>query len=569
MNKSNEIWRVEINGHTLETDLAALKVMVCQGEVSETDKVAKGSLASIEAGRAPALRRVFSGQETLESIISEATAAANEPAFPARPLPSAPFTPDNFTTAYAPANPALAAVAEEDAAPPLTTTIPGEPLTVWTNSAPNEFAATVESPTPHNEFVWETPITNFQSPVAETNASWSPAKEEAPAAAPPLYEEESRVTEEHSLSNTGTPADCFQHPQRKPAFVCAACGVWQCKPCARQVGSVTLCAVCGELCDTYEEARRNMAQAVSQHVPFGLKDFGRALIHPCKGGIGTFLTATLYAAMYCFGVTTWIFSVGLLYGYMSSVIRQVSIGRWERGSDIGQLEFNFYDSVLAPCFRGVAVMVMTWAPLLIAMLALFNGTVGSYNRHAEQEKQRQLELQKEGQFRQQWQEDRVKAIEGIKVAMNKDMEKATGQSDQETLKDTIGALWKGAPDYYVLVLALALLWAIFYYPMAMMVAGFTESAVATFNPGIGFDTIRHLGFDYFKTVGMCLLVTILGAFLSTQTFKLLKPFDMPLVGNVPARFMDAIITFYASMVVACILGLVIFRNARKLNLATD
>ena len=99
MNKSNEIWRVEINGHSLETDLAALKVMVCQGQVSETDKVAKGSLASIEAGRAPALRRVFSGQETLESIISEATAAANEPAFPARPLPSAPFTPDNFTTA--------------------------------------------------------------------------------------------------------------------------------------------------------------------------------------------------------------------------------------------------------------------------------------------------------------------------------------------------------------------------------------------------------------------------------------------------------------------------------------
>lgn len=63
MSSENEIWQVEIQGEVYEADLPTLKEWAYEGRLYQNDRVKKGSLSWIEAGRVPALRKVFSGDE--------------------------------------------------------------------------------------------------------------------------------------------------------------------------------------------------------------------------------------------------------------------------------------------------------------------------------------------------------------------------------------------------------------------------------------------------------------------------------------------------------------------------
>jgi hypothetical protein len=47
----------------------------------------------------------------------------------------------------------------------------------------------------------------------------------------------------------------------------------------------------------------------------------------------------------------------------------------------------------------------------------------------------------------------------------------------------------------------------------------------------------------------------------------LSAFDMPGVGNLPAKFIGSLFGFYFSVVFSCVLGFAIFKNAHKLDLA--
>jgi len=60
----------------------------------------------------------------------------------------------------------------------------------------------------------------------------------------------------------------------------------------------------------------------------------------------------------------------------------------------------------------------------------------------------------------------------------------------------------------VLLFLLGLAWAIFYYPMALTVAGYTQSFAAVINPLVGLDTIRRMGATYFKAFGMVLSIQV-------------------------------------------------------------
>src|SRR5688572_20787885 len=67
MKAETEIWQVQTHDGLYQTDLPTLKQWVAEGAVLATDRVRKGSLNWIEAGRAPMLRRVFSGEEQVEA----------------------------------------------------------------------------------------------------------------------------------------------------------------------------------------------------------------------------------------------------------------------------------------------------------------------------------------------------------------------------------------------------------------------------------------------------------------------------------------------------------------------
>ncbi len=113
---------------------------------------------------------------------------------------------------------------------------------------------------------------------------------------------------------------------------------------------------------------------------------------------------------------------------------------------------------------------------------------------------------------------------------------------------------------------LAFLWGIFYFPAACAVAAYTRSFTATLNPLIGFDTIKRLGFDYAKILGMSLILGIFAVVLNSILGNIFAPLDLPQIGNLAVKAFDGILYFYFFIVFSVVLGFVIYKNSRNLNL---
>ena len=64
MSAQPEVWRVSTVEGIFETDLETLKQWIVEGCVLPTDKVCKGNLSWIDAGRVPELKDAFSGERT-------------------------------------------------------------------------------------------------------------------------------------------------------------------------------------------------------------------------------------------------------------------------------------------------------------------------------------------------------------------------------------------------------------------------------------------------------------------------------------------------------------------------
>ena len=64
MSAQPEVWRVSTVEGIFETDLETLKQWIVEGCVLPTDKVCKGNLSWIDAGRVPKLKDAFSGERT-------------------------------------------------------------------------------------------------------------------------------------------------------------------------------------------------------------------------------------------------------------------------------------------------------------------------------------------------------------------------------------------------------------------------------------------------------------------------------------------------------------------------
>ena len=121
---------------------------------------------------------------------------------------------------------------------------------------------------------------------------------------------------------------------------------------------------------------------------------------------------------------------------------------------------------------------------------------------------------------------------------------------------------------FLLVAGICLLWGIFYFPAACAVAGYTGSFAATLNPTVGLDTIRRLGVDYIKILLMGLALAIMSGFVGGVFGLVFSAFDMPGVGNVPAKALGSLFAFYFSVVFSCVLGFALYKGAGRLKLFT-
>jgi hypothetical protein len=127
----------------------------------------------------------------------------------------------------------------------------------------------------------------------------------------------------------------------------------------------------------------------------------------------------------------------------------------------------------------------------------------------------------------------------------------------------------GASLIVVGLLLLSLAWAIFYYPMALAVAGYTQSFSSVVNPMVGLDTIRRMGLTYAKAFGMVMVIQVAGFILAVIVAVITAPLALPFFGNLPAMFIDGSVTFYFNLVIACILGLSLFKSADRLGIEVD
>src|SRR4029453_18976005 len=121
MSAQPEVWRVSTVEGIFETDLETLKQWISEGCVLPTDKVSKGTLNWIDAGRAPMLRAAFAGdftpQPPPEPVYLEATGGWQVP--PRFDVMSSGQTSESSSDTQPPSSESTSSKTTSDAPPPI------------------------------------------------------------------------------------------------------------------------------------------------------------------------------------------------------------------------------------------------------------------------------------------------------------------------------------------------------------------------------------------------------------------------------------------------------------------
>ena len=164
--------------------------------------------------------------------------------------------------------------------------------------------------------------------------------------------------------------------------------------------------------------------------------------------------------------------------------------------------------------------------------------------------------------------DVARANEMIQKMQKAQLESAVGKTpetrQQENEQLIKNFLTRSAP--VVVLSAIFFLWGVFYFPAACAVAGYTRSFMATINPLVGLDTIKRLGGDYVKILLMGLVLVIMSGIVGAFLGMVFAPFGLPGFGNVPAKAIGALFGFYFSVVFSCVLGFALYKASDRLKL---
>ena len=482
MSAQPEVWRVNTPEGIFEADLETLKQWISEGCVLPTDKVTKGNLSWIEAGRVPKLKGAFSGE-----------------------------------------------------------------ITPVTEPASTSYEAFAES----------SPTTSSDSTAA------------------PGYVGTSTVS---APSNTSA---CHNHPEVSPEYVCRMCSAVFCKHCPRFVGKVPVCPLCGDLCQEYRAAVEKVVRAELQSSGFGMGDFVRAIGYPFQHKLPLCGGALLYGCLLFLGFRAAALGWMIMFACISHVISQVAWGRFDRSFMPDLTASSFWEDRFLTASLGLGITIISWGPLIVLILALTFGVISrggipasafGGNDHAAQSLQPDdlpvlVDPEADPAKLEAANKKLQEAQPAAQIAREAEESKAEASNPLGPLGDLLPYLGAGAVIAVLLLVFLA--WGIFYYPMALTVAGYTQSFGAVINPLVGLDTIRLMGTTYFKAFAMVIVVQVvslgIGGLISFSTSALALPFIGDIIGN----FINATFTFYFNLVIACILGLSLFKCADRLDIAVD
>ena len=405
---------------------------------------------------------------------------------------------------------------------------------------------------------------------------------------------------------------CHFHADESAVYACRECGKLFCKACPKSYGTVRICPVCGEMCQPFKDAQRKLSKAAERASAlqngYGLRDFGKAWAYPFKFWQSLALGAVFIAFLSLGGFFGVLLANAILFGCIAQAVSFVAHGDFEQNFMPDFDDFNVWDDVAKPFLLSLSVLFVSYLPAGLIMFALFFSVLNSLSNpvaviKAQQENsaaavkesastqilldpkeaEKHLSAENMGNAARQsppLDEKDVKAlINGSgeeQAAAAKKVEElsrntpdnvtlAAQKTDSQIMYAIIEPIFKSSMPI-ILLLIIALLWAIFYLPMALTIAGYTGSLTATINPLVGIDTMRRMGGVYFAAFFFCLIVQIANLMLSGFIGYLTKPFDLPLVGNLPAGFLIAVCSFYFSLVIAFLLGSALYKTADKLGI---
>lgn len=419
---------------------------------------------------------------------------------------------------------------------------------------------------------------------------------------------------------------CANHADVPSKYICSGCGAGFCKGCPRSYGgSVRICPACGELCrdaDAVAAASVAASSATLGGDAFGFGDLGYSFGHPFRFGTSLVLGGILYTFLSLgqsaaglggiFMVATALIAVmatnAISFGVLANTVDNFSKGAIDSNFMPDFEDFSIWEDVVHPLFLSLAAYISSFGPFILAAIvgvylifSAVSSKVESINADLERipgthyyaqrdvaeqssEVKRVLTEAADGKNEQiasvteptgaptpVIDEDAREQEELWAMAQQHrqaQLESVIGPSpetrDAQFQEFLSGFLQLAAP--LVVVLMLTFLWGLLLYPAACAVAGYTRSFAATINPGTALNTIRHLGFDYVKLLLFGLILSIFSGIVIAIPTMLLTPFDMPGVGNLPAKAVGAFIGFYFWAVYACLIGLMLFRNRDKLAL---
>jgi len=472
MSTTPELWRVSTVEGLFETDLETLKQWIREDCVLPTDKVSKGNLNWIDAGRVPQLKSAFLGETTSHTPKSAI---------------------DSFETFEA-AN--------------------------YATTTPPESTAKVSAAAP------------------STNV-------------------------------------CQNHPDETPEYVCRTCLAVFCKHCPKFVRErIPMCPLCGDLCRNYREVTEKAAHVELQRSGFGIGDFVRAVRYPLQHKTALFTGALIYAVLLLAGTRGMLAASTVLFGCISHVICNVAWGRFNRSFMPDFSSFNIIDDFVSPLFLGVGILIVSWGPVIALILALMfgvvgNGAIAASNQPAQPSAPDMSVLLDPNADPKRLEEENRKLQQlrpGAQMARE-------AEKSKEEASDPAGLLTQVLPymtgTSIGLLLLLFILWGLFYHPMAFAVAGYTQSVASVLNPLVGLDTIRRMGITYFKAFAMVLGVQVVSFVIAAIITIITSPLALPFMGNLVGNFIDATFTFYLNLVIACILGLALFKCADRLDIAVN
>jgi hypothetical protein len=479
MSAQPEVWRVSTVEGIFETDLETLKQWIVEGCVLPTDKVSKGNLSWIEAGRVPKLKSAF------------------DPS--AAPVPK----------------------------------------------SASSFEAFVES--------------NYGTP--QTNSTPAPAWTEPVHEAPPA-------------------SACQNHPDTVPDYVCRVCGALFCTDCIRFANQrVPICPLCGDLCREYRAVQEEIARAEFQSSGFGMEDFVRAIRYPLQHKSALITGALIYAFLLMAGFRGALVAWMIMFGCISHVISQVAWGRLNRSFMPDFSAFSLWDDLVVPIFLGIGIMIVSWGPMIALLFALIFGVIGSGvksapllgSNHVAESTAPDLKVLMDPNAdpaKLAAENEKLQGLRpGSQIAREADASKDEANNPAGAARYLLPYL--GSSILIILLLLLLIGWAVFYYPMALTVAGYTQSLGSVLNPLVGLDTIRRMGVIYFKGFGMVIVVQFVAIAVGVIVSAITSPFTLPFMGNLVGNFIGATFSFYFNLVIACILGLSLFKCADRLGISVD